>query len=655
MSSFRYVLPCAAILPAIGVFYATRPANADNVETTATALPVINRTTIDGKAVSIGTGKLTVVALTGTTCPVAKRYGPTLAALEKTYSARGVQFVYINPTDSEPTSDMRAAKTRLGLKGSYVHDKTKEIAKTLGATTTTEVFLLNSERKVIYRGAVDDQYGVTYSKSKPGNNYLARAIDAGLKGAAPTVTKTSAPGCVLDLSDVAPIQKPVTYHNRISRIIQENCLPCHRPGGVGPFTLDSFSKVKDRAAMIKFVVNNKQMPPWFAADAKPSKWKNDRSLSEADKRDLLTWIDSKTPLGDAKEAPAPVTFNPDWQIGKPDEIYQLPAPIAIKADGFMEYQNVIVPLNSTKDRWVKGIEIIPTARQVVHHILVFVVPKGQRGGGRSAENIEGLNGYFAIYVPGNSSIMYPDGLAKQIPANSDLRFQIHYTPNGEATTDQSKIGFIYSETPPKHEVRTAGVSNVFINIPPGADNHKEVATVTVPSDVEVLSFLPHMHVRGKACRYDVVSPDGKRETLLDVPRYDFNWQLSYEYAKWKKLEKGQKIEFSVWFDNSDKNPANPDPTKRVRWGDQTYEEMHLGYVEYIVPGATPGGDTPGIGARRRQGVANVVEATFGRLDRNSDGFVTASEAGSMWDQVRAADANNDGKVTLDEAKKAFGG
>jgi thiol-disulfide isomerase/thioredoxin len=650
MRSFRYALPCAAIIPLIGILYANRPAD---LAVAGPTVPVMNRTTIDGTTVNIGTGKLTVIALTGTTCPVAKRYGPTLASLEKTYSAKGVQFVYVNPAESETGAEMRAAKTRLGLKGAYVHDKTKGVAKTLEATTTTEVFLLNAQRQVIYRGAVDDQYGLTYSKAQPTNKYLARAIDSALKNSAPAVAKTPAPGCALDLSDVQPLQKPVTYHNRISRIIQENCLPCHRPGGVGPFTLDSFSKVKDRAAMIKFVVNNKQMPPWFAADAKPSKWKNDRSLSEADQKDLLAWIDSKTPLGDAKDAPKPVSFSPDWQIGKPDETYQLPKPISIKADGFMEYQNVLVPLNSTKDRWVKAIEIIPTARQVVHHILVFVVPKGGRGD--SGASLEGLNGYFAIYVPGNSSIIYPDGLAKQIPANSDLRFQIHYTPNGEATTDQSKIGFIYSETPPKHEVRTAGVANVLINIPPGADNHKEVATVTVPTDVEVLSFLPHMHVRGKACRYDVVSADGKRETLLDVPRYDFNWQLSYEYAQWKKLEKGQKIEFSVWFDNSDKNPANPDPTKRVRWGDQTYEEMHLGYVEYIVPGAKPGEEAAGIGVNRRRGVANAVEATFNRLDRNADGFVTAAEAGSFWDQVKLADSNNDGKVSLAEAKKAFGG
>lgn len=652
MSSFRYALPCAAIIPLIGIFYANRPTDSAVAGPT---VPVMNRTTIDGTTVNIGTGKFTVIALTGTTCPVAKRYGPTLASLEKTYAAKGVQFVYVNPAESETAAEMRSAKTRLGLTGAYVHDKTKEIAKTLEATTTTEVFLLNAQRQVIYRGAVDDQYGLTYSKAQPTNKYLARAIDSALKNSAPAVAKTPAPGCALDLSDVQPLQKPVTYHNRISRIIQENCLPCHRPGGVGPFTLDTISKVKDRAAMIKQVVNNKQMPPWFAADAKPSKWKNDRSLSEADKRDLLAWIDAKTPLGDAKEAPAPAKFNPDWQIGKPDEIYQLPKPIAIKADGFMEYQNVIVPLNSATERWVKAIEIIPTARQVVHHILVFVVPKGQRTGGRASENVEGLNGYFAIYVPGNSSIIYPDGLAKQIPANSDLRFQIHYTPNGEATTDQSKIGFVYSATPPKHEVRTAGVANVLINIPPGADNHKEVAAVTVPTDVEILSFLPHMHVRGKACRYDLVSPDGKRETLLDIPRYDFNWQLSYEYAQWKKLEKGQKIEFSVWFDNSDKNPANPDPTKRVRWGDQTYDEMHLGYVEYIVPGATPGADTPGIGTGRRRADASVVDRTFARLDRNNDGFVVAAEAGSVWDQIKSADLNGDGKVSLEEAKKAFGG
>jgi hypothetical protein len=269
-----------------------------------------------------------------------------------------------------------------------------------------------------------------------------------------------------------------------------------------------------------------------------------------------------------------------------------------------------------------------------------------------------------MYVPGNSSLMYPDGFAKKIPAGANLRFQIHYTPNGKAVEDQSQIGLVFAKKPVEHEVRTAGIFNLLLRIPPGAENHKELAQIPVPANVKVMSYLPHMHLRGKACRYELVSPDGKRETLLDIPRYDFNWQLSYDYTEPKTIEKGSRVEFTVWYDNSSKNPANPDPTKTVHWGAQTYDEMHLGYVEYYIPGAKPGDGVAGIqqrplGGLRGQGAGAVtpaqIELIFRRMDRNNDGFLTEDEVGAFWNRLKEADANKDGKVTLDEAKKGFGG
>ena len=273
------------------------------------------------------------------------------------------------------------------------------------------------------------------------------------------------------------------------------------------------------------------MPPWFAAPVakgETSPWANDRSLAADDKSDLLAWLASNRPVGDPQDAPLPRKFADGWQIGKPDAIVQLPSPIAIKATSTMPYQNVTVETDLHEDKWVRAYEIQPTARDVVHHVLVFVRAPGESLPGPEDE---GIGGYFAAYVPGNSYQVFADGFAKRIPAGARLRFQIHYTPSGTATQDQLRIGFVFAKEPPRHSVSVAGLANTRLAIPPRAANHRDQADITVPSDVILLGFVPHMHVRGKACRYEATFPDGEQKVLLDVPRYDFNWQLRYELAE----------------------------------------------------------------------------------------------------------------------------
>ncbi len=243
----------------------------------------------------------------------------------------------------------------------------------------------------------------------------------------------------------------------------------------------------------------------------------------------------------------------------------------------MPYQNVTIDTDYPEDKWVQAIEVQPTAREVVHHVLIFALPKGARLGGEST-------GFFAAYVPGNNTLVYPEGYAKQLPKGSTLRFQIHYTPNGKATTDQTRLGVIFANEAPKHEVHVAGIANIMFQIPAGADNHQVTARLPVPFDARVLALFPHAHLRGKAAKYEIKSPDGKTEKLLDVPHYDFNWQLQYRFAEQVTAPRGSTLIYTAWYDNSTKNPANPDPKKVVHWGQQTYDEMHLGYVEYVVEG-----------------------------------------------------------------------
>jgi hypothetical protein len=305
--------------------------------------------------------------------------------------------------------------------------------------TTTEVFVLDAARTLVYRGAINDQYGLGYSKDAPAKNYLRDALDAVLRGAAPVIAATTAPGCALDLPAAAVAGAPgaPTYHREISRVVQAHCVECHRAGGIAPFALESHDDLIEHAGMIKKQLERGAMPPWFAAPEQSGAhaiFANDRSLPAPDKAALLAWLKSDRPKGDAAEAPLPRAFPEGWIIGKPDAVFQLPQPVAIKAEGTMPYQWRVVETSFAEDRWVQGYEIQPTAREVVHHVIVKVHAKGAAVTDRG----EGAEGFFAAYVPGNSHRVLPEGFAKRLPAGARISFQIHYTPNGQATRINSR-------------------------------------------------------------------------------------------------------------------------------------------------------------------------------------------------------------------------
>ena len=279
----------------------------------------------------------------------------------------------------------------------------------------------------------------------------------------------------------------------------------------------------------------------------------------------------------------------------------------------MPYQNFIVDTKFTEDCWVRAIEVRPTAREVVHHVLVHVIPadkleearKRRRGGDREGGN------FFAANVPGNNKLNFPEGFAKLIPAGAGLHFLIHYTPNGTATRDQTRLGLIFSKTPPQHEVRVAAIASR-LDIPPGEANYQAQGTIPVLFDAKLLSFMPHMHVRGKSYRYELETPDKEKHVLLDVPRYDFNWQLQYRLAEAIDAPVGSQLRGYAVYDNSTKNPSNPDPDARVKWGEQTDDEMMLGYFEYYVPSLQPGQKESSL----LMAAARDGGAVFAFLDKN---------------------------------------
>ena len=542
-----------------------------------------------GRLSDYRTAPALVIAFTSTTCPVTMKYAPSLARLEQTFAARGVAFLFVNPTATDTPADLRAAIRDHALAGRYVHDRDARLAAALEARSTAEVFVLDAARTLVYRGALDDQYGLGYALDAPRVSYVRDALAAVLAGQPPSVAATEAPGCALDFSAAAPAAPApaVTYHNRISRLLQNNCLECHRDGGVAPFSLATYEDVRAHAAMMRKQVARGAMPPWFAAPPAPgesSHWKNDRSLTPSDRADLLAWLAGDKAVGDPADAPRPRVFPADWLIGPPDAVLEFPRAIAIQAEGVMPYQTIRVDTHFTADHWIRGYEIRPTARTVVHHVIVRVHPPGETGRKGRNSGADERDGFFAAYVPGNTHALFPPGFAKKIPAGSTLSFQMHYTPDGRATTDRTQLGLLFASAPPAHVIQVAGLANPRLLIPAGAAHHSETAAITLPSAVTLLSLLPHMHVRGKAARYEAVLPDGTRRLLLDVPAYDFNWQLAYQFAQPPTFPRGTRLIYTAWYDNSPANPANPDPTKSVRWGPQTFDEMMLGYVEYFVPG-----------------------------------------------------------------------
>jgi hypothetical protein len=520
----------------------------------------------------------TVICVLSPSCPVAARQRPELARLSAAYAADGFGFAYLEAEDPLSADQVKA----LGLTGRAVRDPGNRVRAALGVTTTTEVFVIDAARTLVYRGALDDRYGVGWSREAARHRFLAEALEAVKSGRRVDIAATTAPGCALDRA--APVaEPPATFHNRISRLMQTHCQQCHHQGGLGPFALETYAEVTRKAGMIRKMVRDDLMPPWFAAAVPaghPSPWANDRSLPAEDKAALLSWLDGGRAEGDPAEAPLPVRWPADWSIGTPDMVVQIPQPIPVQAEGTMPYQNVLVETKLTEDRWVKGWEVLPTARPVVHHVLVWArdpaAPKSKK-----PEDDEA--GFFAAYVPGNNSAVYGPGLAKKLPAGSVLRFQIHYTPNGTAMEDQVRLGLIFAAEPPSHVVEVATIAQPRLRIPPGAAAHPETASVPVPADVRLLGLFPHMHLRGKAFRYEVVAPDGTARTLLNVPRYDFNWQLGYQFAEPPLVAAGQRLRAIGWFDNSSDNPHNPDPARTVPWGPQTTDEMMIGYVEYYVP------------------------------------------------------------------------
>ncbi len=538
----------------------------------------------------------TVLYFNSTQCPVTNRYLPTLNKLTSEFADKNVVFVTVNSNQHDSSTDIRTHAVDYGLNFPALQDVDGSIARSLSVSRTAEAIVLDSELKIRYRGVVDDRFerGVTRPRVK--RRFLANAIHAVLKNRMVATAITDVEACPLNLAASKTAGKPhqaVNYSEHIAPILQQRCQSCHRPGGVGPFSLMNFNDARSWSTSIREVVTQGLMPPWHA-DAPHGHFANDRSLTEHEYEALLNWIDDGTAEGNPANLPAPKVFPDEWTIGTPDQVITMEKSITVPAETprlGVPYKYVWGGEPFAKETWVKAAEVRPGASEVVHHVIAYIVPEGtklklvndERRSGWLSEIFSPLPDmdYLVAFVPGDNAFAFPDGLAKRVPKGSRILFEMHYTPTGRKAIDQTKLGLIFADKPPRHEVLSGGTYNYWFSIPPGAPNHEvKASTEKFRRDSVLLSMNPHMHYRGKSYRYDLIEPSGKRTLLLNVPNYNFEWQSTYWLAEPINIPQGSYIECTAVFDNSEDNPFNPGPTVRVEWGEQTWQEMMLAGLEY---------------------------------------------------------------------------
>lgn len=596
--------------------------------------------------------KAVVYAFIGTQCPLAKMYSAKLVELQKQFEEKQVAFVAVDSNVQDSLAEMAAHARKYQIDFPFVKDPDQNWADLLGVTRTPEVCVVDDKGRLVYRGKIDDQYSIGVIRETASEQPLVDAIESVLSGRAVESPITKTPGCLIGRKrSVAEATEgasngSVTYAEQVSRILQKRCVSCHRPEEIGPMDLSNYDDASSWADMVLEVVREGRMPPWHASPDH-GEFSNDRRMTQEEIDTLETWASLGTPRGNPDKEPEPLRFAEGWQLAStPDLVVPMSKePFQVPAKGDVKYQYFIADINNKEDVWVRGMEIVPGNRAVVHHVLIFVRDKNDK-----RRDLGGERGFLVGYVPGTRVEMMPEGMAKRIPANSQLVFQVHYTPIGTPQEDLSKVGFWFADkSTVTHEVQTTSSVQINLRIPPNEANYKTSAML--PEELpacDLLSMSPHMHLRGKAFRYTAVYPDKTREVLLDIPQYDFNWQTEYRLAAKKPLPAGTRIFCEAVFDNSPKNLNNPDPNSWVSWGDQTYEEMMIGYFHIAVPidpatGAskplekvgrnqspTPSQifnflDTDGDDKLLRDQVPARMLPLFDRLDKNRDKVLERSE------------------------------
>lgn len=596
--------------------------------------------------------RVLVVAVLGVECPLAKLYGPRLQELADEYADRGVAVVGVNANRQDSLTEFAAYGRRHSISFPLLKDNHGEIIAALGATRTPEVFVLDRNRKVRYRGRIDDQYAVGVVRDAAETQFARDAIEALLGDQPVAIAETEPVGCLIGVPKEVDEQSAITYSNQVARVLERHCVECHREGEIAPFALRGYDDVSGWADTIAEVVRDQRMPPWHA-DPAHGDFVNARLMSEDEKQILYDWAAAGAPRGDPNDLPEERQFVSGWRLPRePDLVVPMRGkPFRVAAQGVIDYQYFAVDPGFTEDKWIEAADVVPGERSVVHHVIVFITPpvdRPQRG-----------VGMLTAFVPGQSSMVLPEGRARLVPAGSKFIFQMHYTPTGVEKSDMTKLGLVFAEPEEvTEEVISLVSANPKFEIPPG-DPAFEVATSQrwFPPGGKLIGLAPHMHYRGKSFRMTGRWPDGDTRVLLDVPRYDFNWQTNYRFVEPIDLPKGFVVDCEAVFDNSAGNLANPDPTAPVRWGDQSFEEMAVAFFEVAVPR----GSLEEYRRSRREPsekehdvAQELADRLFERHDGDNDGLLSRNELPLAFAifAFNRFDFDNDSLLTPDEVFEA---
>ena len=521
-------------------------------------------------------GRAVVLYFTANGCPIARQSYPKLKALRKAFLDQGVEFWLVNANsgDDRASIDKEASDFKISPLP-VLEDDSQGVARLLGVKRTGEAIAISTKDwTVFYRGAIDDQFAEGAGKPAASAKFLESALDEFLAGKAISESRTVPRGCLIHFDPAVPGQdRQISYAREIAPLLEQKCVGCHSPGHIGPWAMSSYKKVKGMADMIREVVLARRMPPWDA-DRHHGHFANDRSLTLAETRLLLGWIEQGAPA-DGGEDPLLKVVVPvaDWPLGQPDEIVRLPEAQSIPATGVVDYRYIDVPSTFTREMWAGAAIIRPGNLRAVHHVIVRI--KYPREGKTSTDETEGLEGWS----PGKTIHPFPEGTGKRLRPGATFSFELHYNTTGKPETDRTELGLYFLKEKPRMVYKTIMPLELDLDISPGEADVRASAVAGIKRDTLLYSLIPHMHTRGSWMKYEALYPDGRRELLLSVPRYDFNWQIDYRLSEPKLLPAGTWVLCTGGFDNSARNPHNPNPSKRVRWGEQSFDEMFIGFMQ----------------------------------------------------------------------------
>ncbi len=555
----------------------------------------------------------------------------------------GVEFLMLNSSLDDDRAEIAAEAASQGYTIPVMDDEVQLVGEQLGVSYAGEAFVLEPRTlNVLYHGPVDAS-----GAQKKAEGYLGEALADIEAGRAIQVSAVEGKGSAIRFPERTRTEAHanISYADEIAPILEEKCVVCHQPGGIGPFAMTNYEVIKGFAPMIRESIRTDTMPPWHP-DPTIGKFSVDYGLSNEQTRKLVHWIEAGAPRGDGADPLAAVEHvAPEWPLGEPDLVLEIPA-YDLPAAGVVEYQYPYTHNELTEGRWVRAATLMPGDRQGVHHILAGYMSEAPDHDRPTSGSWEASYGEYAV---GGESFTVPDNIGVYLPPGGVMSFQMHYTPYGKEAVDNSKMGlYFYPEGhTPELVMRHSVIADTNIELPANTDRHEEIAYANFPNDAVLYSVFLHTHYRGQAAKFEMIKPDGERETLINLPRYDFSWQRTYEFAEPIDVPAGSKLVATYLYDNSVRNPGNPDPNEVVRWGDQSWEEMHYTSIYYHWKDETAVNQLADAEERLNNG------RLMGMLDDSLDGKLQLAElSGSMGSRLAprfaALDADSDGGLDAAE-------